>query len=278
MMRNYLKSEALGFRIKRAMWFRAVSLIHGAFDSVVSRRAPLKPCKALMICIYRQKNGGVLSRCVDEAVQLGWHVRLWALDAIYPDLARYSRGVGTGSRSPLLNALVAGTDLAEFDWVIIIDDDFEFERGSFASLLAIADAAGIALAQPSRAYGRYRTFRIINCDPLSIARLTTYVEIGPVIAVSRAWVRRILPFPDGYGMGWGLDLLWSELRKEGLRLGVIDWVTIKHLSPVGKTYDNSPEKQRLVRMLQERGLNSIEEMQTSVAAWRPWERHPNWLR
>jgi hypothetical protein len=272
-----VKTAELQQSWKGNIWFTTVSLIHGVFDSAVNKRTPLKPFKALILCVYRHKNAPILFQCVSEAVQREWEVRLWALDQIHPELKVYSRGSGMGSRCALLNALIAGTDLSAFDWIIVMDDDFKFQRGSLASFLAVADAAGITLAQPARAYGRYRTFRLINCDPLCVARLTSYVEIGPVIAVKQPWARRVVPFPEGYGMGWGLDLLWSDLRKEGLRLGVIDWVTINHLSPVGKTYDNSPEKQRLVKMLHQRGLNSIEEMQETVATWRPWQPRAPWL-
>jgi hypothetical protein len=277
-MSSNLTLQRLRQNIKKNIWLTALSLIHGVFDSAVSNRTPAKTFKVLVICVYRHKNAPILFRCVSEAVQRGWEVRLWALDQIHPDLVQYSRGSGKGSRCGLLNALIAGMDLSAFDWILVMDDDFEFQRGSLASFLAVADRAGISIAQPARAYGRYRSFRLINCDPFCVARLTSYVEIGPVIALNQAWAPRILPFPEGYGMGWGLDVLWSDLRKEGLRLGVVDWVTINHLSPVGKTYDNSPEKQRLVKMLRDRGLKSIEQMQETLAVWRPWQPHPLWLR
>jgi len=277
-MSSSLRVKMLRQEIKRRVWFAAVSLVHGVFDSAVSKRAAHKPFKALITCVYRHKNAPILFPCVSEAVQLGWEVRLWALDQIHPDLEAYSRGSGKGPRCSLLNDLLAGADLSAFDWVVVMDDDFEFQRGSLESFLTIADGAGISLAQPARAYGRYRSFRLINRDPLGVARLTSYVEIGPVIAVNQAWASRILPFPQGYGMGWGLDLLWSDLRREGLRLGVIDWVTINHLSPVGRAYDNSPEKQRLTKMLHDRGFKSIEETQKTLAVWRPWQPRPLWLR
>lgn len=232
----------------------------------------------MALCVYRYRNASTLFRCVSECAERGWEVRLWALDRIHPDLEPYSRGAGVGARSPLLNSLVAGIDLDGFDWVIIMDDDFAFRRGSLASFLAVAEAAGISLAQPARAYGPYRTFPLINCNLLSVARLTSYVEIGPIVAVDRRWASKLLPFPAGFAMGWGLDLLWSDLRKQGLRPGVIDWVTIDHLSPVGTTYDNSPEKQRLAKMLQDRGFNTIEELQKTLAVWRPWEQRPPWIR
>jgi hypothetical protein len=271
-----LTYRELRYCLKRSVWFAGVSAVHRIFDSTIRKRIPREGFKALLLCVYRHRNAPVVLHCMSEGIQRGWEMRFWALDAVHPDLARYTRGAGPGTRSPLLNSLIAGTDLEKFDWIVIMDDDLEFQRGSLACFLAIAHAAGISLAQPARAYGRYRSFRLINCDPLSIARLTSYIEIGPIVAVNRVWAPRILPFPDGFGMGWGLDLLWSDLRREGLRMGVIDWVTINHLNPVGKTYDNSPEKQRLVKMLRDRGHDSIEEMQNTLASWRPWEPRPPW--
>jgi hypothetical protein len=277
-MSSRLNIQKLRQDAKKSMWSAAVSVIHGIFGPVVTKRVLHKSFKALITCVYRHENAPIVLRYVAEAVQRGWEVRLWALDQIHPALKAYSRGSGKGPRCALLNALIGGTDLSAFDWIIVMDDDFEFQRGSLASFLAIAEGAGISLAQPARAYGRYRSFRLINRNPLGVARLTSYVEIGPIIAVNQAWASRILPFPESYGMGWGLDLLWSDLRKEGLRLGVIDWVTINHLSPVGKAYDNSPEKLRLTKMLHDRGFQSIEETQKTLAVWRPWQQRPLWLR
>ncbi|MGH9447667.1 MAG: hypothetical protein ACRD3O_18350 [Terriglobia bacterium] len=271
------KIRHLRYRVKGCVWFAAISAVHRIFDSKIGKRTPLRDFKVLALCVYRHKNAPILFPKVSEAVERGWEVSLWALDTVHGDLERYSRGAGAGSRCALLNSLIAGRDLAEFDWIIVMDDDFEFQRGSLASFLAAAQEAQVSLAQPAHVFRGHRAFRINCAHPLSVARLTTFVEIGPIFAVNRVWARKILPFPDDYGMGYGLDILWSDLRHEGARLGVIDWITIKHLGPLASDYAYAPEQNRVLRTLQDRGLQSVEDMQKTLDSWRPWQRRPPWL-
>jgi hypothetical protein len=73
----------------------------------------------LALCVYRRKNAALVLRCMSEAVRLDWDVRLWALDQVHPDLERVSRGAGAGSRCALLNSLITGRELEDFDWIII---------------------------------------------------------------------------------------------------------------------------------------------------------------
>ena len=180
---------------------------------------------------------------------------------------------------PLLNRLAQSKGLSDFDWVVVMDDDFLFERGSISSFLAIAGRAGFALAQPAHAADSIRSYWFFSLfDPLALARMTTFVEIGPIVAVQREWVDRVLPFPEGSGMGWGMEFRWFDLRTQGARLGIVDWVTLRHLEPVGKSYDNSPEEQCVREMLHERGHRSVGEIQNIEAIWRPWQRRPSWVR
>jgi hypothetical protein len=272
-----LKARGLRYRFKRRNWLAAVSVIHKIFDSRISSIAPLQEFKVLALCVYRYKNAAIVLRCVSEAVRRGWDVRLWALDRVHPDLERFSRGAGAGSRCALLNALITRKELEEFDWTIVMDDDFEVDRGSLASFLAIARVAGLCLAQPAHMFDDYRTYAITRGSRFAVARLTTFVEIGPIFAVNRVWADRILPFPEGFQMGWGLGLIWSDLRREGARLGVVDWVTVNHLAPVGRAYDRPPERERMDKLLQDHGLNAMQEMQETLAVWPPWEPRPPWL-
>ncbi|MGH9356753.1 MAG: hypothetical protein ACRD10_11545, partial [Terriglobia bacterium] len=190
----------------------------------------------------------------------------------------YSVGAGKGLRMPLLNRLMEGMDLPSFDWVVVMDDDFVFVRGSLSSFLAIAARAGLALAQPAHALDSLRShwfFTLYN--PVAVTRLTTFVEIGPIVAIHQDWAERILPFPEASGMGWGLAFQWSDLRARGARLGIVDWVTLRHLEPVGKGYDNSPENERLQCLMRERGIQSLRHFQKTELVWRPWQHRPPWL-
>lgn len=267
----------LRYRIKRSLWLAAVTGIHPLFNSRVRDGILSRDLNVLLLCVYRYKNAQVLMPHVAAAERHRWEIRLWALDEVHPELDNYSLGVGKGAKFVLLNALLSTACYANFDWILVLDDDVAIHRGSLAAFAAIAWTAGMSLAQPAHSFSRYRSFRINCCHPLSVARLTTYVEIGPVFAVSRKWMSRIVPFPEEFQMGWGLDVVWSDLVKEGARLGVVDWVTLNHLSPLAKQYDRSPEYQRMAQMLHQRGYNSLQQIQNTLSVWRPWHGRPPWI-
>lgn len=268
----------LRYHIKRSLWLTAISGIHPLFDSRIRREIPIADLNVLLLCIYRRRNAPVVLRHITAVERHRWEARLWSLDEIHPELAQYSYGAGKGAKFSLLNSLLRAKPFTGFDWVLVMDDDVAIDRGSLALFVAIAEATGLSLAQPAHSFSRYRSFRVNCCHPFSVARLTSYVEIGPVFAVSRAWAPRILPFPANFGMGWGLDVLWSDLVREGARLGVVDWVILNHLSPLAEDYDRSPEYQRMVETLHARGHSSLREIQKTFAVWRPWQASPPWIR
>jgi hypothetical protein len=267
----------LRYRVERSLWLAAVSGVHPFFDSRIRSEIPTGDLNVLVLCVYRRRNADVVMTHVAAAERYRWEVRLWALDEIHPDLASHSCGVGAGAKFVLLNSLLSTNPFADFDWILVLDDDVAVHRGSLSAFVGLAQKTALSLAQPAHSFGRYRSFRVNCCHPLSVARLTTYVEIGPLFAVNRAWAKRILPFPEEFQMGWGLDVVWSGLVMEGARLGVIDWVTLNHLSPLAKDYNRSPEYQRMLQVLHNAGHNSLREIQKTLAVWRPWQEHPPWI-
>jgi hypothetical protein len=264
----------------RLRQFAAVQLVSRCLLSRRTRRgALLLPSHAvLLLSVYRNKNALTLLPLVLEAQRNGWEIRLWALDEIHPALASFSRGVGKGSKFSLLNALLAQQEWSDFDWIICADDDVVLKHGSLKIFVDIAQEAGLTLAQPSHHHLSFRSHDINLLVPFSIARLTTYVEIGPIFAVHRSLFSRTLPFPDGYGMGWGLDVRWSDLQGGGARLGIVDLVAVKHLMPAGAHYSTSTEFERILCLLNERGAKSMSELQRTLGVWRPWQRVPSWRR
>jgi hypothetical protein len=162
--------------------------------------------------------------------------------------------------------------------VVVADDDAVFVRGSLASFLETMAAAQLDLAQPGHVLRSNISHRITWRRPLSRARLTTFVEIGPLFAVDPAWRDRIMPFPSGIGMGWGLELDWMDLRADGCRLGIVDATPIRHLSPFAAAYAPDEEIAKLTRLLEERGAPDWRGLRRTVATWRPWRRRPPWLQ
>jgi hypothetical protein len=233
--------------------------------------------RVLVLSIYRHDNAPVLNRIVHGANKSRWDFRLWALDQVHPLLAPYSVGAGGGPKFPLLNQLIRERDLSQFDWVVVTDDDVIFDNGSLAAFLWAAEKAGLALAQPAHALGSFSNHEITLWKPHTMARLTTFVEIGPMFAIKREYYEKFLPFPEDSGMGWGLDVEWSDRQASGARLGIIDWVTLRHLSPAATNYDITPEEKHLQEVLRVRGHEYVSQFHKTLATWHEWESQPSWL-
>jgi glycosyltransferase involved in cell wall biosynthesis len=252
--------------VTRALLPRAVPA------SVVER-----PRAVLVLSIYRCENGALVAPLVDDAAARGWDVRLWALDGVDPRLATYTVGASSGAKFPLLNELAGRAhDLASYDWVVVADDDVTFASGGLAQLLGVAERSELDLVQPAHVELSHRDNEITRRRPASIARRTTFVEIGPVFAVRGVWADSVVPAPECHTMGWGLELEWSDLANQGLRLGIADAVAVRHLRPAGKSYDWKEQHERLRTMLEDRGYANLQESQRTLAIWRPWHARPPW--
>jgi hypothetical protein len=216
--------------------------------------------------IYRATNAKTLHRIVD-GLPKDWRLVLWALDDVVPDFAAQTVGAGRGGKFGLLNETLAraGSD----DTLVLIDDDAWLTRGSFADLVSIAAEAGFDLAQPAHDGASRSTYSFNRRRRLTVARETTFVEIGPIIVMRGRAPAMLLPFPDDIGMGWGLELLWRRERARGLRMGVIDAVSVRHPDPPNATYLDgaAAEFERVDRLLAEDGLTNIGEAQRTVGRW-----------
>jgi hypothetical protein len=234
-----------------------------------------------LVGIYRRRNAEHVRRLVDEARDARWATAWWALDEPDESLAEHTVGTGHGQRLALLNETIARAPV-ETEWLVVSDDDVVFTRGSLVSLLVVCRRAGFDLAQPARSDdNRTHEFNVAHditrARSLSRARLTTFVEIGPLFVVSPSWRERIVPFPEERGMGWGLELDWFSLSAQGCRLGVVDAVRVKHLGTPGGDYDFRASAHRVHQELAERGFDGWQDVQRTLGVWRPWQRTPPWI-
>jgi hypothetical protein len=205
-------------------------------------------------------------------------VALWALDDVAPAVASSTVGVGAGLRMDLLNRLWQVARERAPRQLVVTDDDVSFADGSLAQLLQAATVCGFGIAQPARRWNDDCPHEITRKRVLTLARETTFVEIGPLFVVSGAWIPRVLPFPEGFGMGWGLELVWRDLLREGCRLGVVDCVTVNHPAPgSGREYDAGREALRLRSMLRERNLENPADAQCTLRSWHVWQARPPWV-
>jgi len=131
-----------------------------------------------------------------------------------------------GGKFENLNRLVevAGSS---YDWVLVTDDDVELPPRFLDRFVALCDALELDLAQPAQTSLSHAAWAVTRRRP-GIARITSFVEIGPVTAFSRRAAAELLPFPP-LRFGWGLDNHWAAVARErGWTLGVIDALPVRH--------------------------------------------------
>jgi len=230
--------------------------------------------------VYRRRNAAVVAALLRDAEAAGGAAHLWALDEPAPELAPWTRGSGPEPKFPLLRKMIGDHPPRPGDVVVVADDDVRFRRGSLGRFLALMAAAGLDLAQPPHAGPRNISHLITVGRARTLARLTTFVEIGPIFALSPRLFDRWLADLDGVAMGWGLEARWGLYPREGYRLGIIDAVTIRHLGKVGIAYDRPEAVAERDAMLAAAGLTSIEELAVTLDRWprgtavAPWLETP----
>lgn len=233
-----------------------------------ARRRPLPDLD--LVCVYRAVNADRVRRLLASLPPTA-RVALWALDDIHPALAARTVGHGHGGRSELVNRLLEaqgdrGAVLA------VVDDDVSLARGTLVDLLAAGPLLGLQLWQPAHDTRSSVSWRFTRRRSLSLGRRTGFVEVGPVVLFDPAARRRLLPFPEDSGMGWGVEFEWA-VHEDRFRLGIVDAVTLVHHGPVGAGYDADAETARAARALGRTGA-TVRELQVTHRCWRPWTRLP----
>ena len=217
------------------------------------RKAPSRPPPARGYVIGRGRNDEVVRKLVET--DFPWH--RWNLDE------------SPGKKFNLLNRLLAMSPPQDGEWLVFADDDVVITRGGLARFLALANEAEFDIAQPGHDRRGYPNYGLTVSRPLSRARLTTFVEIGPIFAVAPSRRIDIIPFRDE-GMGFGLERRWFNLQPS-VRFGVVDEVRMRHLVPAGTHYDS-----RLLNEQVTRGWDHLRfplnQPQETLGHWPSWAR------
>jgi hypothetical protein len=230
---------------------------------------------ASVYCVYRARNAAYV-RALLAPVPAGWPVHLWALDEPVDALVEWTRGSGPGWKFDLVNGLLAAHP-APPGPVVVADDDVVFAPGTdLPGLVAWVERAGLDLAMPAHVRETNASYAFTLRRRLSRARLTPFVEIGPLFVVGERARDDVLPFPDGLEMGWGLEVRWAALAERGLRLGIVDAVPVAHAGTVSEDYDRAAAQAALDRRVADAGLASLKDLQRVHATWRPWQQRPPW--
>jgi len=254
---------------------------HGLAVAIPGRVA-VPPIPITVIGVYRARNRQLLERLVAPARASGATVALWALDDMVPPLAEVTVGTGPGPRFALLNEIVRRRPPPDDQYVVVVDDDIVLPTG-VPRFVAIAARAGLDLAMPGHLPYSHYSHQITRRCRWAVARLTTYVEIGPALSISPRWRDRILPFPEDAGLGWGTEFAWTGLAADGCRLGIVDAAPLLHTVRPGRDYDHPAEMARLEQALRDHEVpdvgttrQRVESVQRVVATWPAWKRTPPW--
>jgi hypothetical protein len=129
----------------------------------------------------------------------------------------------------LVNGLMAEATLADYDQLIVTDDDISLPPGFVDDYLSVVTRHRFALAQPARSHDSHIDHQFVECRDQLEARWTRFVEIGPLFSIDRRALPLLTPFDEAAYMGWGLDFVWPvRLEKAGLRLGIVDATPVAH--------------------------------------------------
>jgi hypothetical protein len=191
-------------------------------------------------------------------------------------------GEGPGGRFDLLNRILERHPPRADDYLVVTDDDIVLPSG-LDRFVAMAAAAKLDLAMPAHFACSHFSHDLTRRHRCVAARLTTYVEIGPLFSVSPKWRDRITPFPSDAGLGWGTEIAWSKLSREGCRLGIVDATPVLHTRPPGRGYDTRAEMDRLEAVLREAGVqesgstrDQMLTLQHTLSTWRRHRSRPPW--
>ena len=229
---------------------------------------------ARLIGVYRFRNADRALRLAEPALAEGWQVAWWALDRVAEELAAWTVGSGAGVRLVLLNEILRRVGPRR-RWLVVSDDDLAFVRGDVVELVSLCDRAGFDLAQPARADSS-PDHEITVARRLSRGAQDLVRRDGPLFVVGPSFSDRIVPFPEERGMGWGLELEWFDLQREGCVLGIVDAMPVRHEGARGLDYDAELEVAKVHEELAARGLASWSDVQQTLETWRPWQRSPGW--
>jgi hypothetical protein len=181
-----------------------------------------------------------------------------------------TREAGAAGKFANLNALLAAHPTDDQDWLLVLDDDVALPPRFLDRFLVVCERFGFTLAQPAHRHRSHAAWPVTRRRP-DVARLTRFVEIGPVTGFHRDAFAALLPFPD-LRMGWGLDAHWAAVaRDQAWAVGVVDATPIRHgLRRTASGYAHADAVAEARAFLADRPHLSAPEMSETLETFRSW--------
>ena len=197
----------------------------------------------------------------------GVELHLWALQNAPANLASVTRGVGMQPKWTIMTRLMSSIP-PDFDYVLFFDDDIILAPNFVRDFFPIVQRMGAELAQPALTRDSFFSHQITLQDPTATARMTNFVESGPLVCMTRRFYELAQPYHDPISpLGWGYEAAWSDLgQKHALPLAIIDRCPVRHTRPVGHTYSMQTATQEMQSYCRKYGT---EMPQKRVLYWMP---------
>jgi hypothetical protein len=180
-------------------------------------------------------------------------VHLWAVDAVVPAVAAYTRGSGGRGRLHRLNMLEPYYRDAPF--VLFTDDDIAFEPDFLPRYCEVVGRLGFDLAQPALSFDSFHGAPQVIQRPGVLARQTHWVE-QMCFSMTNRLLRLASPFPEDFNRGWALEMTWARAVSDtGMKAGIIDALPVAHsFRPLYSDYSSRRALVDGIRALRRRGL------------------------
>ncbi|AHI25273.1 hypothetical protein [Komagataeibacter swingsii] len=135
-----------------------------------------------------------------------------------------------------INTALSRVNLSDYDWVVITDDDVNLPYRFLDKFIPLCEIMDLKISQPAHRYHSHASFTFNYRKWNSIARVTRYVEDGPVTAFHRDAMAYLFPFPE-LRWAWATDIAFcDEAHRNNHNVGIVDYTAIEHLKPAGQDY------------------------------------------
>ncbi|ENV14909.1 MULTISPECIES: hypothetical protein [Acinetobacter] len=160
----------------------------------------------------------------------------------------------------LLNQILSDMNLKNYDYLLVTDDDIVVHDQFLDVYIDRIDRYNLKIAQPSRTRHSFNIHKIVLQNKNTVARVTNFVEIGPIFSFHSSIFQHVLPFPVGAEMGWGLDYIWPKIaEKYKFKIGIVDEIAVDHsYRPQSKTYSNQTSIDQMNILLKNYSHNYFE--------------------
>lgn len=160
----------------------------------------------------------------------------------------------------LLNEIISEIDIEAYDYIIFTDDDIAIHDNFIDVYINVLEKYDLKIAQPSRVAHSFNMHNIVLQRKNCVARVTNFVEIGPIFSFHKSIFQEVLPFPKNAEMGWGLDYIWPKIaEKNNFSIGIVDLITVDHsYRPQSKTYSNQKSMEQMDNLLNDFDNNRCE--------------------